>query len=197
MAKSLVSLTRLQSADDLMFWARQLIDDLQRIFLGSGAGFIDGDAILDGTLGTDKLLATAGGLWSGTQQDFAPGGPYTIALPNIWYSSGGVVLTSNMIFAPAFNSWAHLTFYCHFVTPNAVSTTVTLEESDNSGSTWFTRAAWTGGLPVDCNIAMLMYVPANARFRMRLVNNDTATKSIGGPAALFTMGIIGQAVEPP
>src|SRR5262245_4878531 len=194
----IASLPRLISPDDLMQWTRELIESLQGIFLGKvgGIGLINGDAILDGSLGTDKFLATAGGLWNGTQQDFNPGGPYDILLPNVWFSSCGVVLSSSMIFAPACASCGLLTFYCHFVSPNAVSTTITMEESDDLGGSWFTRAAWTGGLPIDCNISMLMYVPANARFRMRIVNNDTAVKSIGGPAALFTMGIIGQAVEP-
>jgi hypothetical protein len=196
MAKSITSLPRLNNTEGLMEWSRELIDELQRVFLGSGAGFIDGDAILDGSLGTDKLLATAGGLWSGAQQDFNPGGPYIIALPNVWVSSGGVVLSNNMIFAPNFNSWAHLSFYCHFVSANAVSTQVQLQESDDGGANWFARAMWTGGIPVDCNISMVLFTPANARFRMTITNSDTAVKSIGGPAALFTMGIIGQSAEP-
>jgi len=180
-----------------MYWSRQLVDELQRIFLGSGAGFIDGDAILDGTLGTDKLLATAGGLWNGNPVTYPVGAtPQIIQLPNLWLTSGGVVATGNEIFAPKFNSWAHVSFYCHFSDPNAVNTHIAIEENDGTG--YFPRARWTGGLPIDCNLSMLLYVPANAKFRATIqIDATEPPKTISNyPAPLLSMGIIGQSAEP-
>src|SRR5262245_20816242 len=194
----IASLPRLIAPDDLMQWARELVENLQGIFLGKvgGVGLIDGNAILDGSLGTDKLLATAGGLWNGNPVTYPVGVTQVIQLPNVWLSSGGVALSNNEIHAPAFGSWAIVTFSCHFSDANAVNTHIALEENDGSG--YFPRARWTGGLPIDCNISMLVYAPANCVFRATiLVDATEPAKTISNyPAPFLTMGIIGQAVEP-
>jgi hypothetical protein len=181
-----------------MEWSRSLVDELQRIFLGSGAGFIDGDAILDGTLGTDKLLATAGGLWNGTSVSYPVGVKSVVQVPNSWINSGGITYAGpGILQSPNFDGWGLSTFYCR-VDTNAVNTTFAIEVSDDNGVSWYPRVQWTGGLPIDVNMALLWPLGKNAKLRVTIDNRDTAVKVVNGyPPVLFTLGMIGQMTEPP
>lgn len=173
-----------------MYWSRQHVEELQRIFLGSGAGFIDGDAILDGTLGTDKLLATAGGIWNSSHA-YPIGTAQIIQLPNVWASSGGVITATNELVAPSFAGWGIVTFAGRIMETDAGGTRITLQE--NPGSGYYDRMGWSGGIPVDPNLSLLIPMAANARYRMTITNTKVQTLGFG----LFTLGMIGQAAEPP
>jgi hypothetical protein len=183
---SFVPLPRLISQDDLLLWARQLVDSLQSIFIGSGVGQINGDSILDGSLVTSKLLATAGGIYNGTSVQYPIGTGQIIQMPNIWESSGGVVTFSNELQAPPFYGWGIVTLGGHFSDANAVGAVVTIQENDGGG--YYDRISWNGGIPVDPNISLLLPMPANAKFRATITN--TAVQNL--QYVLFTLGSIGK-----
>jgi hypothetical protein len=198
MSKSVVSLTRLQNPDDVMYWSRQLVDELQRIFLGSGAGFIDGDSILDGTLGTDKLLSTAGGLYNIASVTYPASAKSVVQVPNSWANSGGISYAGpGVLQAPAFAGWGIATFYCR-VDTNAVDTTFAIEASEDGGANWYPRVQWTGGLPIDVNMSLLWPMTKGMLLRVTIDNRSTSVKVVNGyPMTLFTLGMIGQITEPP
>jgi hypothetical protein len=194
-AKSIVSLPRLTKTDDLVQWSGDLVNTLQKIFVGSGAGFIDGNSILDGTLGTDKLLSTAGGLWNSASVVYQPG-YQVVQLPNSWVNSGGIVyIGNNQLQSPAFAGWGIATFYGHITEANAVGVIIAIEINEGSG--FYPRAQWRGGVPLDANIAILFPMAASTLLRVTINNTDTIAHTIGvTPAPIFTLGMIGQQAEP-
>jgi hypothetical protein len=173
-----------------MYWSRSLVESLQAIFVGSGTGQINGDAIQDGTLAPDKLLASAAGLYNTASVQYTSATPVTIQVPNKWVASGGVTQGPNILVSLNYSAWVIVTFSGNFTEANANGCVVTLQENDGSG--WYGRASWKGGLPVDANISMLLAVPANAQFQC--VISVAQTQTLVNP--IFTLGLLGRTAVP-
>jgi hypothetical protein len=195
MAKSIVSLPRLTRTEDLVQWSGDLVNTLQRVFVGGGAGFIDGDAILDGTLQVGKQLATAGSIYNPAGVSY-PIGLTVVSMPDVWVDSGnGISQPPQLVCPPDFDAWGIVSFAGHLVPASgqtAIGVSVQIEV--NPGTGFYARLIWSGGVPQDPNLAMLLPITKGSIFRVTINNTSSYPIQMNNP--IFTLGLIGRTTEP-